>query len=127
MIDDFIDDSPLAPGSALFDVDLIERLLREAASEGRAVSYSELLHQLGLSFTRPKMRALCKVLETVDARAAGRNEPELAVLVVRESDRLPGQGWWVGRRDYAGAWEGRDARAFITAIQQKAFDHWSAP
>ena len=71
------------------------------------------------------MRALCKVLETVDARAAGRGEPELAVLVVRESDRLPGQGWWVGRRDYAGAWEGAEARAFITGIQQVAFARWS--
>jgi len=124
MIDDFIDDTPPAPGGALFDVDLIERLLQEAASEGRAVSYSELLHELGYRFTRPKMRALCKVLEGVDFRASGRGEPELAVLVVRENDRLPGQGWWVGRRDYTGPWEGPEARAFIGALQQKAFDFW---
>lgn len=126
MIEDFTDETPPQAGGALFDVDLIERLLHEAAVEGRAVSYSELLHQLGYRFTRPKMRALCKVLETVDARAAGRGEPELAVLVVRESDRLPGQGWWVGRSDYAGAWEGPEARAFILDLQQKAFDRWSA-
>ena len=47
-------------------------------------------------FTRPKMRALCKVLAYVDDEAEERGEPELAVLVVRQSDGLPGQGWWVG-------------------------------
>ncbi len=124
MIEDFVDDKPPASGAPLFDVDLIQRILQEAASESRAVSYSELLNQLGYRFTRPKMRSVCKVLETVEARAAGRDEPELAVLVVRESDRLPGQGWWVGRRDYAGLWEGPEARAFISAIQDKAFAHW---
>ena len=47
------------------------------------------------------MRQLCKVLGIFDEDAAARGEPELAVLVVRQSDGLPGQGWWVERRSGA--------------------------
>ena len=59
------------------------------------------------------MRALCKVLAFVDDEAEERGEPELAVLVVRQSDGLPGQGWWVGgatKHGYTGLWEGPKAR-----------------
>jgi hypothetical protein len=112
------------PAPANFDTDLIERHLRLAAAEGRAFSYSELLLLLGMRFTRPKMRALCGVLDEIDRRGAAAGEPELAVLVVRESDRLPGQGWWIGRRDYAGAREGPAARAHVEAVQAAAFEYW---
>lgn len=110
----------------MFDVDEIEALLQASAQAGRAISYSEALMMLGLSFSRPKMRALCKVLDAIDARARALDQPELAVLVVRESDRLPGQGWWVGRRDYTGPWIGPPARAFIATVQRRAFDYWGA-
>ena len=122
---DFLDDGTPGPG-AIKDVALIERLLREAARQGRSLSYSELLMMLGLRFTRPKMRALCATLDEVDRRAAAAGEPELAALVVRESDRLPGQGWWTGRRDYAGAWEGPDARDYLSEVQRRAFEYWQA-
>lgn len=122
-IEDFTDDIP-APGGAIFDVDLIQRLLQEAAAEGRSVSYSEMLLNLGYRFTRPKMRALCTVLDEIDRRAAAAKEPELAVLVVREGDRLPGQGWWTGRQDYQGQWVGPEAQAFIDKVQKKAFTYW---
>jgi hypothetical protein len=126
VFDEYIPDELVSPPSALFDVDLIERLLQDSARNGQAVSYSELLMTLGYRFTRPKMRALCKVLDAIDRRAAARGEPELAALVVRESDRLPGQGWWVGRRDYAGQWEGAQARAYLCEVQQRTFDHWAS-
>jgi hypothetical protein len=109
---------------ALHDVPRITAILEKAAREGRAVSYSELLMELGFRFTRPKMRAVCKTLFAVDAEAEGRNEPPLAPLVVRESDRLPGQGWWTGRTDYDGEWEGAAARAYLAKHQQRAFDYW---
>jgi hypothetical protein len=100
-----------------------------AAAAGHALTYSELLAQLGFPFSRPKMRALCKTLATVDEETATRGEPELAVLVVRQSDGLPGQGWWVGggatSHGYAGAWEGPTAAAFIRKLQQVAFDYWA--
>ena len=103
-------------------------LLIAAAREGRAVSYRELLQALSHRFTRPKMRALCRTLDAIDA-AREIGEPELAVLVVRESDRLPGQGWWVGvseRYGYAGAWTGPGAATFVRGLQERTFAFWRA-
>jgi len=99
-----------------------------AASAGHPLTYSELLALLGHGFSRPKMRALCKTLAAVDNDLAAPGEPELAVLVVRQSDGLPGQGWWVAGGavpyDYDGPWEGPEAAAFIARVQQKTFDYW---
>ncbi len=125
MIDEYAFEDASPDQSPLIDVARIEAILHRVAGESRAISYSEILMELGFRFTRPKMRILCKTLETVDARARGRGEPELAVLVVREGDGLPGQGWWTGRNDYAGQWTGSAARAFIDKVQRKAFRHWA--
>jgi len=120
-------DGPAA--SPIADAARIRALLIAAAREGRAVSYSEVLGALGLRFTRPKMRALCRTLDAIDTAATEAGEPELAVLVVRESDRLPGQGWWGGMRrfllDYDGPWTGPKAERLVRAEQQKAFDYWA--
>lgn len=101
-----------------------------AASGGVALTYAELLERLGYHFSRPKMRALCAVLGTVDEEAEARGEPELAVLVVRQSDGIPGQGWWVAggarSRGYTGPWEGPAARRFIDAVQAETFAYWRA-
>jgi hypothetical protein len=101
-----------------------------AARAGVALSYGELLEQLGYSFSRPKMRQLCAILGEVDAAAEARGEPELAVLVVRQSDGIPGQGWWVagGPRNhgYAGPWEGPEAARFIAKVQAQAFAFWQS-
>ena len=100
-----------------------------AATAGHSLTYSELLAELGHGFSRPKMRAVCKTLAAVDAEAEARGEPELAVLVVRQSDGLPGQGWWVAggasAHGYHGPWEGAKAAAFIAKLQQKTFDSWA--
>lgn len=110
----------------LFDLDQIEALLQASAKEGRSISYAETLNCLGLDFSRPKMRALCVALGEIDRRAKGRKEPELAVLVVRASDGLPGAGWWAEKDDskYKGAWEGPEAQAYIRARQKKTFAYW---
>ncbi|WP_254602842.1 ribose-phosphate pyrophosphokinase [Sphingomonas bacterium] len=107
----------------LGDVVHVRALLVEAAREGRALSYSELLGKLGHRFTRPRMRAVCRTLDAIDRAGAAAGEPGLAVLVVREGDRLPGQGWWVGRD--APTWEGSVARAYVDRLQQAAFDYWA--
>lgn len=124
MIDEYVFEDPATDTAAIHDVARIESLVRDAAREGRALSYSELLGQLGLRFTRPKMRQVCRTLDEVDGRAVAAGQPELAVLVVRESDGLPGQGWWTGRSDYAGLWTGPVARAHVDAIQARAFAYW---
>lgn len=123
MIDEYAPDNT-ADTSALYDVDRIEAIVQAAAREGRWMSYSELLLSLGFRFTRPKMRTVCKTLDAVDQRAAARGEPELAVLVVREGDGLPGQGWWTGRTDYTGLWTGPEAAAHIRKVQGRAFRYW---
>jgi hypothetical protein len=115
------------PGPAwarLFDLTEIESLLRASAKAGKSISYSETLDCLGYAFSRPKMRALCVALAEVDRRAAAKGEPELAVLVVRASDKIPGAGWWEGREGYNGPWEGPHAQKYITAIQDKTFSYW---
>ena len=100
-----------------------------AAAAGHALTDSELLAHLGYGFSRPKMRQLCKTLGAVDDEAAMRGEPELAVLVVRQSDGIPGQGWWVAggasAHGYQGPWEGPRAARFIRDLQQKTFDFWA--
>jgi hypothetical protein len=113
------------PGS-IADVARVRAVLIAAARAGEAVSYSQLLAELGHRFTRPKMRAVCKTLDAIDEAGAVAGEPGLAVLVVRESDRLPGQGWWVGSaaRGHEGAWTGPEAEAFVRAMQQQVFDYW---
>ena len=114
---------------SLNDPQEIRAHLIAAAGAGHALTYSELLEHLGYGFSRPKMRALCKTLGVVDDEAAARGEPELAVLVVRQSDGLPGQGWWVsggGRaHGYGGPWEGPKATTFIRQLQRKTFDYWA--
>lgn len=116
--------------SALADPAEVRAHLVAAAQAGRALTYAELLARLGYAFSRPKMRALCAVLGTVDEEAAARGEPELAVLVVRQSDGLPGQGWWVaggGRsRGYRGLWDGPEAACFVAGVQAEAFGYWRA-
>jgi hypothetical protein len=121
-----------------------------AARAGVALSYGELLEHLGYRFSRPKMRQLCAMLGEIDRAAALRGEPELAVLVVRASDGLPGQGWWVERarrapgttedcrgqsspaqgggntRGYEGLWEGPEATRFIRSVQQQTFAYWQS-
>jgi hypothetical protein len=123
VLEDFLSD-PNSDVSALHDVVRIKSMLETSAREGRAMSYSELLLELGFRFTRPKMRAVCKTLDEIDRCSAAEGAPALAVLVVREGDGLPGQGWWTGRTDYQGEWTGSEAQAFIAKLQAGVFDYW---
>jgi hypothetical protein len=116
--------------AALADPAEVRLHLVAAARAGTALSYAELLERLGFTFSRPKMRALCALLGTVDSEAEARGEPELAVLVVRQSDGIPGQGWWVAggarSRGYSGPWEGPEAKRFIAAVQAETFAFWQS-
>lgn len=123
ILEDFLSD-PAADNSALHDVERIKAILEQAAREGHSVSYSELLLNLGFRFTRPKMRAICKTLDRIDQLNADEGKPALAVLVVREGDGLPGQGWWTGRSDYQGQWTGPEAQKHVRHLQAAVFAYW---
>lgn len=85
-----------------------------------------MLARLGHRFTRPKMRALCRTLDAIDTAGRAAGEPQLAVLVVRESDGLPGQGWWTERVSWGDEtpWAGPEAHALVRGLQRAAFDWW---
>lgn len=117
----------MSDAGLLADPREVRGILVASARAGQAISYSEVLGLLGHHFTRPKMRQLCKVLAFVDDEAEEMGEPELAVLVVRQSDGLPGQGWWVGgakKHGYKGLWEGPRAMKLVRKLQSEAFEHW---
>ncbi len=119
----------------MFDPVEVREILIGAARAGNALTYSQMLNLLGYQFTRPKMRNLCKVLDAIDETGRIAGEPGLAVLVVRQSDGLPGQGWFVTRSHLADTmpgdwpldWEGPEAKAYVQARQEEAFRYWSAP
>ena len=118
----------MSDAGRLADPAEVRAILVASARAGVAITYSEVLELLGHHFSRPRMRALCKVLATVDDEAEARGEPELAVLVVRQSDGLPGQGWWVGgarKHGYAGEWEGPSAAKLIRKLHRQAFEFWA--
>ena len=118
----------MSEAGLLADPAEVRAILVASAQAGQAISYSEVLGLLGHQFSRPKMRQLCKVLGFVDDDAEVRGEPELAVLVVRQSDGLPGQGWWIAgakRHGYSGLWEGPKAARLVRKIQRQAFEHWA--
>lgn len=118
----------MSEAGLLADPQEVRAILVASAKAAQAISYSEVLGLLGHHFTRPKMRQLCKVLAFVDDEAEERGEPGLAVLVVRQSDGLPGQGWWVDgakKHGHQGLWEGPSAMKLVRKLQRQAFDYWA--
>ena len=114
----------------LSDVAAVRAVLIAAARARRALSYAECLDALGYRFSRPRMRALCRTLDAIDASAQAAGEPELAVLVVRQTDGLPGEGWWTTRRDSnndVGPCSGPAARQAVRDLQTAAFRFWAEP
>ena len=112
----------------MFDPLEVRAMLIEAARARQVFTYGALLNILGHTFTRPLMRQLCKVLDRIDEDGRVSGEPGLAVLVVRQADGLPGQGWFVSRAqlydDLPLEWEGPEARRFTEARQAEAFYYW---
>lgn len=111
---------------ALFPVDELEAWLIACAKAGESVTYGEAFLRFGLPFQRFQVGHLCAALDEVDRLQRGRGRPELAVLVVRASDRIPGQGWWLSKSHdpWEGPFEGPEARRFVEAHQARAFAYW---
>jgi hypothetical protein len=89
-----------------------------------------VLAQFGIRITPRRVFALCRDLGAVCERNRARGEPELAVLVVRKADRLPGEGFFHGAwrdGDYDGAAQGPEAHAYIARLTEEAFAFWAGP
>jgi hypothetical protein len=115
--------------SGIVDVDALEALLIEAARARRSMTYAEVLAHFGIRITPRRVFALCRDLGEVCARNRARGEPELAVLVVRKADRLPGEGFFHACwRDglYEGPCTGAAAQAFIRAETERVFAWFAA-
>ena len=115
--------------SGLVDADALEALLIEAARGRRSITYAEVLAHFGIRITPRRVFALCRDLGEVCARNRARGEPELAVLVVRKADRLPGEGFFHGYwRDgiYDGPSTGAVAQAFVRAETERVFAFFAA-
>ncbi len=115
--------------SGLVDVDALEALLIDAAHTRRSMTYAEVLAHFGIRITPRRVYALCHDLGAVSERNRARGEPELAVLVVRKADRLPGEGFFHGYwRDgvYDGPSTGAPAAAFIRAETERVFAFFAA-
>ena len=115
--------------SKMVDIDALEQLLIEAARDRRTLAYSEVLSHFGKRVTPIRVYALCRDLGVVSERNRARREPELAVLVVRKTDQLPGEGffhsaWKDG--SYDGPATGPQARAYIDGLTATVFDYFGA-
>ncbi|MGH6895471.1 MAG: ribose-phosphate pyrophosphokinase [Geminicoccaceae bacterium] len=116
--------------AGVVDIDRLEALLIEAARARRSLTYAEVLAHFGIRITPRRVYALCRDLGAVCERNRARGEPELAVLVVRKSDRLPGEGFFHSLwRDgaYDGPATGPAAEAFIRREAEGVFAHWAPP
>lgn len=107
----------------MLDADRLERALVEAARSGRTVSYRQLLGLFGRKVGPNNVRALMRVLAEVCRRSEARGEPELACLVVREADGMPGEGYFVGT---PGEHDRSQRPAVVAAAQARAVAHWQA-
>jgi hypothetical protein len=113
---------------SLFPVDELEALLLLKARAGASISYGEVFAWFGLPFQRFQVGQLCAALGAVDDRQEAAGRPPLAVLVVRQSDRLPGQGWWLleGERRPPGPITGPAARRHVDRLHCAIFRYWRA-
>ena len=108
----------------MLDADALERVLIRAAREGRTVSYRQLLAMAGRRVGPNNVRALMRVLAEVCRRSEARGEPDLACLVVRERDGLPGEGYFTAEAAESGPLDG-SRRTRVARAQAAAFAHWA--
>jgi hypothetical protein len=108
-------------GRTPVDPERLERILEQAAREGHAVTYRQVLDMFGHRLGSGTVGNLCRVLGVVDGARAARGLPELACLVVRASDGQPGAGYFA-----AGDPQDPDARVALVAGRQQAAFAWAA-
>jgi hypothetical protein len=113
----------------LVDLDALEALLIAQARGRQSITYAEVLRHFGLQPGPYRVTHLCRDLGAISKRNRARGEPELACLVVRQSDRLPGEGFFHGPwqdGSYEGPATGQRAEGYIRELQEEVFRHWAA-
>jgi len=100
----------------LVDLDRLERLLLRVGAGGRTLTCGEVLRHFGRRMGPGNVARLCRDLGEVCRRVEARGGPDLACLVVRREDGLPGAGYFAGLRDAAA-----DVEALVRARQEQAF------
>ncbi len=112
----------------MVDLERLERVLIQAARERRPVTYGQLLGYFERKVTRITVGALCRDLGLVCRRVEARGGPDLAVLVVRKSDGLPGEGYFTALRregGYRGPSTGPLAARTIARRQAAVFAYYA--
>ena len=110
----------------MVDTEKLERVLLRVARDRETITYGELLAFFERRVTRITVGALCKDLGVVCRKVEGEGAPDLACLVVRKSDGLPGEGYFQSLRDegsYDGPSEGEPARTELRRRQERAYDY----
>lgn len=83
-----------------------------------------MLAQFGKRTAPRLVYALCRDLGEVCRRTEARGEPDLAALVVRKADGLPGEGFFRSAAeagDYDGPPSGPAARQYLREAQDRVF------
>jgi hypothetical protein len=105
-------------------------VLIAAARERRPLTYGVLLRYFNRRLTPVIVAALCRDLGRVCTKVEARGGPDLASLVVRQADGLPGEGYFASLRregHYAGPSTGAVALAFVRERQAHAYRFYAAP
>ena len=113
----------------MVDIDRLERVLLQAAAEGHALTYGQLLTFFGFRVTPIRVSALCRDLGVACRRVEARGGPDLACLGVRKGDGLPGEGYFTSLRAdgrYDGPATGPRAASFVRERQDAAFAYAKA-
>lgn len=110
----------------MVDLDALEAILTETARARATVTYGALLAALGFVLGPRNVSALCRDLGRLERRMD--DAPELACLVVRKSDGLPGRGYFVGLANEEGLPQApveEEARRWLSVRQEQAYA-WAA-
>ena len=115
----------------MVDIEQLEKVLLRRARERRSVTYGELLAFFERRVTRITVMAICRDIGEVCRRieAGGGGPEDIACLVVRKSDGLPGEGYFRSLREegsYDGPSSGPQAEAEIARRQEDVFRHVAA-
>jgi hypothetical protein len=112
----------------LVELDELGRVLITAARERRPITYGQLLAFFGRRVTRITVHAICADLGRLARQRAAEGWPDLACLVVRKADGLPGEGYFTSlalEGSYAGPPTGPMAESVLRKRQEVAFA-WAA-